>query len=375
MTFFDLFSDLTEVRADNHRYPLPHLVFIAVCMILCGANDWKMVSALGKKKAKWLKRYVPLPHGVPSRHTFGRVFARLDPKEFQRCFIQWVGQIAERTHGEVVAIDGKTLRRSYDKQDDKAAIHMVNAWGSATGMVLGQLKTSEKSNEITAIPTLLDMLEIRDCLISTDAMGCQKTIAEKIRSKEADYLLAVKGNHADLYEDIKLYLDDVAARASLPEMADYSETLDKGHGRIEIRRCWVSTDVSWLNQRHDWKDLLMIGAVESERHEGEKVSLERRYFITSRVTNASQFMAAVRSHWSVENNLHWVLDIGFREDESRIRKDYGPENMAVFRQMAVNVLNQDSTEKFGVQNKRIMALADEDYLEQLLAGFVIKLTK
>ena len=219
------------------------------------------------------------------------------------------------------------------------------------------------------------MLEVSGCLVSIDAMGCQKSIAEKIRSKEADYLLAVEGNHANLYEDIKLYLDDIASRANLPELADYGETIDKGHGRIEIRRCWVSTDIDWLDQRNDWKDLSMIGAVESERHEGGEISVERRYFITSRETSASQFMAAVRSHWSVENNLHWVLDIDFREDESRIRKGHGPENMAVFRQMAVNVLNQDSTEKFGVQNKRIMALADEDYLEQLLAGFVINLAK
>ena len=190
-------------------------------------------------------------------------------------------------------------------------------------MVLGQLKTSEKSNEITAIPALLDMLEVSGCLVSTDAMGCQKSIAAKMRSKDADYLLAVKGNHAYLYEDIKLYLDDIATKVCLPEMASYGETIDKGHGRIEIRRCWVSTDIGWLEQKNDWKDLSMIGAVESERHEGGEVSVERRYFITSRVTAATEFMAAVRSHWSVENNLHWVLDIGFREDESRIRKNHG----------------------------------------------------
>ena len=216
MTLLDAFSNLKEFRADNHRYPLAHLVFIAVCMILCGADDWNMVSKLGKRKFRWLSQFIPLPHGVPSHHTFIRVFAKLDPEQFRECFIKWVSAIANRTHGEVVAIDGKTLRRSYDKQDDKAAIHMVNAWASETGMVLGQLKTAEKSNEITAIPTLLDMLEISGCIISTDAMGCQKSIANKIREKDADYLLAVKGNHETLHDDIKLFLDHLTNLNSLP---------------------------------------------------------------------------------------------------------------------------------------------------------------
>lgn len=370
MTLLDVFSDLKEFRADNHRYPLPHLVFIAVCMILCGADDWKMVSKLAKRKQKWLKKYIPLSHGVPSQHTFRRVFARLDPEQFRECFIQWVSAVAERTHGEVIAFDGKTLRRSYDKQDEKAAIPMVNAWASATGMVLGQLKTSEKSNEITAIPALLDMLEVSGCIISTDAMGCQKDIAKKIRSKGADYLLAVKGNHQTLHEDIKLFLDHLACQEKLSESASYHETLDKGHGRLEIRRCWVSTDVNWLDQRGEWKDLNTIGVVEGERHEGEKVSIERRYFISSLTADAATFMSAVRSHWSVENNLHWSLDISFREDDCRIRKGHGAENMAVFRQLALNLLSQEKTEKLGMMNKRITAAADDEYLELLLQGVI-----
>ncbi len=370
MTLLDTFSELTEVRADNHRYPLSHLVFIAVCMITCGAEDWKMVSYLGKKKLSWLKLYIPLPHGIPSQHTFIRVFERIDPDEFRQCFITWVSLIAQRTHGEVIAIDGKTLRRSYDKGSNKAAIHMVNAWASQTGMVLGQLKTSEKSNEITAIPALLDMLEVSGCIISTDAMGCQKAIAEKIREKGADYLLAVKGNQKSLHDDIKLYLDDLATRKILRESTQFHETIDKGHGRIEARRCWVSTDISWLEQRNDWRDLTMIGVVESERHEGEKVSLERRYFISSMTTDAENFMRSVRAHWSVENNLHWVLDIGFREDECRIRKGFGPENMAVYRQIALNLLKQETSLKLGVKNRRIMAAADDEYRTLLLQGVI-----
>ncbi|MGI9278480.1 MAG: ISAs1 family transposase [Endozoicomonas sp.] len=370
MPLLDVCSELTEIRADNHRHPLPNLVFIAVCMITCGADDWKMVSELAKKKKSWLKLFIPMPHGVPSHHTFIRVFERLDPDEFRECFINWVKQIAERTYGEVVAIDGKTLRRSYDKGDNKAAIHMVNAWANQTGMVLGQLKAAAKSNEITAIPALLDMLEVSGCIVSIDAMGCQKAIAEKIREKNAHYLLAVKGNQQLLHNDIKLYLDDLATKKKLPELASFHETVEKGHGRIEIRRCWASTDIHWLTQREDWKDLAMIGVVESERHEGEKVSIERRYFISSLTTDAKKFMDSVRSHWSVENNLHWVLDIGFREDECRIRKGFGPENMAIFRQIALNLLKQETTLKLGIKNKRIMAAADDEYRALLLQGII-----
>ena len=303
-------------------------------------------------------------------NTFIRVFERLDPDEFRQCFINWVKQIAECTQGEVIAIDGKTLRRSYDKGDNKAAIHMVNAWASQTGMVLGQLKTAAKSNEITAIPALLDMLEISGCIVSTDAMGCQKAIAEKIREKNAHYLLAVKGNQQLLHDDIKLYLDDLATKKKLPDSASFNETIEKGHGRIEIRRCWASTDIYWLGQRKDWEDLAMIGVVESERHEGEKVSVERRYFISSLTTDAQNFMDSVRSHWSVENNLHWVLDIGFREDECRIRKGFGPENMAIHRQIALNLLKQETTLKLGVKNKCIIAAADDEYRTLLLQGVI-----
>lgn len=225
--FLDLFASLSEVRADNHRHPLPHLVFMAVSMTLCGANDWNGVARLASLKTRWLSQYIPLPYGTPSHHTFRRVFARLDPDEFRECFIKWVSLIVERTAGEVIAIDGKTLRRSYDKQDDKAAIHMVNAWGSSTGMVLGQLKTSAKSNEITAIPALLDVLEISGCIVSIDAMGCQREIAQKIRAGGADYLLAVKGNQPTLYDDIKLFLDDLTTKAILPGHANYTNFIFK----------------------------------------------------------------------------------------------------------------------------------------------------
>jgi len=368
MPLLDIFDELPDPRAENRRYPLPHLVFIAVCMTLCNADDWEMVSYLAKKKLNWLRRYIPLPHGVPSHDTFSRVFSRIDPQAFNQCFITWTNEIAKKTQGEVIAIDGKTLRRSYDRENGKAAIHMVNAWASQTGMVMGQLKTAEKSNEITAIPQLLDMLEISGCIISIDAMGCQKSIAQKIIEKEGDYLLAVKGNQGHLYDDIKLFLDDLSSKESTGNTVSYHETLDKDHGRIEIRRCWVSNDIDWLDQKDDWKNLTMIGVVEGERHEGDQISIARRYFISSLKTGAEHFMDAVRSHWSVENNLHWVLDIGFREDENRIRKDHGPENMAIFRQMAINLLKQEKSVKLGVKNRRTLAAADDDYRDLLLQG-------
>lgn len=370
MTLLEAFSDLPDERASNKRYPLPHMVFIAVCGVVCGAEDWEMVEVLGKSKLDWLRRFIPLSHGIPSHDTFSRVFARLDPEAFQGCFIQWVRQLAQLSAGEVVAIDGKTLRHSYDKGDDKAAIHMVNAWASRAGLVLGQQKTEAKSNEITAIPALLEVLELSGCIVSIDAMGCQTEIAHTIRDKEADYLLAVKGNQETLYEDIQLFLDTLSKKPSLPDTASYHETIDKGHGRIEVRRCWSSTQIDWLDQRQRWPDLAMIGLIERECHQGDQLSTERRYFISSLKVDAETFLAAVRSHWSVENNLHWVLDIAFREDDCRIRKGFGAENMAVFRQIALNLIRQEKTVKLGVKNRRMLAAADDDYRMKVLSTII-----
>lgn len=366
MTLLEAFAELPDPRASNKRYALSDMVFIAVCMVLCGAEDWPMVESLGKAKLEWLRRFIALPHGVPSHDTFSRVFARVKPEAFQSCFMQWVQGIVGSTLGEVVAVDGKTLRRSYDRGDDKAAIHMVSAWASASGLVLGQLKTEAKSNEITAIPALLEALELSGCIVTIDAMGCQKAIAQTIRAQEADYVLALKGNQGTLFEDCQLYLDTVAQRSSLPATASYHETLDKGHGRLEIRRCWSTTDVAWLEQGPQWADLGLIAMVESERHQGDKMSRERRYFISSLRTDAKTVLDTVRAHWSIENNLHWVLDVAFREDECRIRKDYGAENMAVFRHIVLNLIKQEKSVKLGVKNRRILAAADDDYRMKVL---------
>ena len=366
MTLLEAFAKLPDPRAANKRYALADMVFIAVCMVLCGAEDWEMVESLGKAKLSWLRRFIDLPHGIPSHDTFSRVFARLKPEAFQQCFMEWVQTIAQSALGEVVAVDGKTLRRSYDRADDKGAIHMVSAWASASGLVLGQLKTDAKSNEITAIPALLEMLELSGCIVTIDAMGCQKAIAQTIRAQEADYVLALKGNQGTLFEDCQLYLESLAQRSTLPTTAHYHESVDKGHGRIEIRRCWISTDIDWLEQREQWLDLGLIAMVESERHHGGKISCERRYFISSLRTDAATVLKAVRAHWTVENNLHWVLDVAFGEDGCRIRKDHGAENMALFRHIVLNLIKQEKSVKLGVKNRRILAAADDDYRMKVL---------
>lgn len=334
MLLLDAFSKLPDPRADNHRHPLSDLVFIAITMVLCGADDWEMVVYLAKNKKSWLKQYIALPHDIPSHDTFSRVFARLKPEAFQHAFISWVAQISSKSSGEIISIDGKTLRRSYDKNTDKAPIHMVNAWASKTSMILGQTKTDAKSNEITAIPTLLDRIEISGALVTIDAMGCQRHIAEKIVKKDANYLLALKGNQGTLFEDVKLFLDELSDTKN-QRVNNYHETLEKAHGRIEIRRCFVSHDIDWLQCRHNWPNLKQIGMVESERHIGNKISIQRRYYICSKILSNQEFLNTVRSHWQVES-MHWVLDIAFREDECRIRKDYGAENMALFRQITLN---------------------------------------
>jgi predicted transposase YbfD/YdcC len=366
MAFAETFSNLTDFRADNRTYPLSDIIFIAVCMILCGADSWAMVSELGKSKLKWLRRYLELPNGIPSHHTFSRVFEVIDPQEFSQCFINWITEITQQTKGELIAIDGKTLRRSYNKKDNKTAIHMVSAWASQTGMVLGQKKTEEKSNEITAIPVLLDTLELSGCIVSIDAMGCQKSIAKKIIEKEADYLLALKGNQGTLHEDVKLFMNSIATQTLLPAHASFHETIDKGHGRIELRRCWISTRVNWLTQKSHWKGLKTFIMVESERHKDNKIETEKRYFISSKEMTAETCLGAVRSHWSIENNLHWVLDVAFCEDNCRINKGNSAESMAVLRHIALNMIKKDKSNKLGVKNRRILAAANDDYRDSLL---------
>jgi predicted transposase YbfD/YdcC len=312
-----------------------------------------------------------LANGIPSHDTFGRVFARLKPERFQQCFVAWIQAVSEVTHGQVIAIDGKVLRGSCDGVLSKAGIDMVSAWATANHLVLGQVKVDDKSNEITAIPKLLQVLEIAGCIVTIDALGCQTEIAQAIVELDADYVLAVKENQGHLYEDVK-GLFDAAQEVHFKDVShDYDKTTDKDHGRLERRQCWTITDaalVDYLRNRAGWRNLRTIVKVVAERRVNDETSRAERYFISSLDGDARRMLRAVRSHWGIENALHWVLDIAFNEDHQRVRKDNGPANFAVLRHIALNLLKQDKTVKTGIKAKRLKAGWDEPYLLKVLFG-------
>ncbi len=364
------FAPLDDPRVERTKWHSLHeILVLTLCAVIGGADDWVAVETFCKAKKAWFLTFLELPYGIPSHDTFGRVFARLDPDTLSRCFAQWMAAVAEATDGTLIAIDGKTLRRSFDRASNKAAVHMVSAWASENRMVLGQVATEEQSNEITAIPRLLELLDISGCIVTIDAMGCQRKIAQKIIDGGGDYVLSLKGNQATMAEEVERFLDWAESHQFQNVPDSYFETVDGDHGRIETRRCWCTGEVDWFEQRSEWKGLSSFGMVEAERTVGEKTSTERRYFISSlEGTDAEQFAWAVRGHWGIENGLHWVLDIAFREDESRVRKDQGPTNLATLRHIALNLLQQEKTAKIGVANKRLRAGWDEQYLLKVLAG-------
>ena len=360
----DFFSDLTEPRDSNKRHKLIDIITVALCAVICGADSFEEIEEFGHAKETWFRTFLELPHGIPSHDTFARVFATMDPKEFQKAFLGWVESIRSVTKG-VVAVDGKTLRRSHMK--NASPIHMVSAWACENRMVLGQVKTKAKSNEITAIPELLALLELEGCIVTIDAMGCQKAIAGQIVDKGADYVLGLKGNQGTLHDDVELYFADGLASKFKDMVYDYHETVDGDHGRIETRRYWTAS-VDWLPDKEAWKNLSTIVMTQRECYQDGVTSLEYRYYITSMPNNARAIAEAVRGHWGIENSLHWVLDIAFREDESRIRKDHAPANFATLRHMALNLLKQENSKRRSIKTKRLRAGWDTEYLRTILEG-------
>lgn len=359
-------------RTMNLRHNFIDILIIAICAIICGADSWVAVEEFGIAKKTWFRSFLKLPNGIPSHDTFTNVFRKLASKQFEVCFTSWTESISKVFDGEVVAVDGKTLRRSHDASFDKKAIHMVSAWASTNSIVLGQIKTEEKSNEITAIPELLFGLELKGCLVTIDAMGCQKKIAKVIIDKEADYLLAVKDNQPKLHQAVQDYFTQANEMAFEGYNIDFAETNDKGHGRIESRRCWVANDaLPHIDGSQNWEGLQTIVMVEAERTEKEETTIEHRYYISSAEDTAKSLLGASREHWGIETSLHWKLDIAFREDESRICKGNGAENFAILRHIALNLLNKEDTAKIGMKNKRLKAGWDESYLEKVLAGLAL----
>jgi predicted transposase YbfD/YdcC len=358
-------------RSAGKRHKLIDILTIAICGIICGADDWSGIEEYGQAKETWLKQFLEMPHGIPSHDTFGRVFSWLDPGAFEQSFLSWVQAVMKVTEGQVIAIDGKTLRRSHDHANGKEAIHMVSAWAEKNRLVLGQVKVDEKSNEISAIPALLRVLEINGCIVTTDALGCQQEIASIVIEKGGDYILALKENQGQLYEDVTDLFKGAEEVKFFDVEHTYAKTTNKNHGRIEVRQCWAITDpdfTHYLSGFKNWKDLRTLIKVTAHRQTQVGITSEERYFISSLKAPAKGILKAVRGHWSIENGLHWVLDIAFREDESRVRKDHAPENLAILRHIALNLLKQDTTIKRGIKNKRLVAAWNNDYLIHLFTG-------
>ena len=364
------FEELEDPRVERSKlHELLDILVMTICAVIAGADDWVHVELFCKTKESWLRSFLDLPHGIPSHDTFGRVFAALAPEAFSRCFASWMAAVTKATNGKLRAIDGKTLRRSFDKASEKAAIHMVSVWATDNHVVLGQVATEEKSNEITAIPKLLELLDIHGCIVTIDAMGCQRKIAEAIVEGGGDYVLSLKGNQETMAQEVEAYFDWAEKQQYKGIRYSYHESVDGGHGRVETRRCWSVGDVDWFADRSKWKKLSSFGMVESERTVEEKTTVERRYFISSLDgSNAEEFASAVRGHWGVENGLHWVLDMAFREDESRARKGHSATNLTTVRHLALNLLKQDKTTRVGVKGKRLRAAWDEQYLLKVLTS-------
>jgi len=364
----DHFADLTDPRRRPVVYPLINIVTIAVCAVICGADDFVAIAEFGRAKKKFLEKFLDLSAGIPSHDRFNAIFRAIKPAEFEKCLLSWISALHEVTNGQVVAIDGKTLRRSFDTASSKAAIHMVSAWATANHISLGQVVVDAKSNEITAIPKLLEMLELSGALVTIDAMGCQTEIAHKIVEAGADYVLAVKGNQPTLHEGLVWFFRDHLADDFARVKVRRYEAHDHGHGRDEMRFYYVCPVPEDLPDQARWRQLRAIGLAVNNTVRDGKECIEFRYYILSRFVSGKRFADAVRSHWAIENRLHWQLDVTFQEDQSRIRKGHADANFSSLRRMALSLLKNNHTKKVGVKNKRLLAALNEDYLTEVLIG-------
>ena len=364
--FLKSFADLDDPRQQAKvLYPLEEILLLCLCAVISGADCWVEVALYGQQRLTFLRRFLPFRHGVPSHDQLGIVFARLDTQQFQRCFIAWVERFTDAVRG-VVAIDGKTLRRSFDHAAGQGPIQMISAWSEPQRLVLGQQQVSDTSNEITAIPKLLELLELQGAVVTLDAMGCQRAIAEQIVAQGGDYVLGLKGNQGTLHEDVALLFDEGQGNFAGHQMT-VRQTCEKDHGRLETRRVVATEQIAWLHDSHGWPGLRSIAKVESRREllaEG-KVEEETRYYLSSLPGEARQIGEAVRSHWGVENGLHWVMDMVFRDDECRIRSDNAPANFATIKHMASNVLRRGKG-KHSMRASRHVAAWNEDFLYSLL---------
>ena len=368
-TFVTHFADITDPRQlGKVEHKLFDIILLTISAVISGAEGWEDIEMFGEERLDWLRLYGDFDNGIPAHDTIARVISRIEPKELQSSFIKWMQNCQQLTEGSVIAIDGKTVRRSFDKKQRKAAIHMVSAFSAANSLVLGQVKTDAKSNEITAIPELLQLLEIKGCLVSIDAMGCQRNIADKIVKKEGDYLLAVKGNQPKLQAAFEKHFP-------LPKLSQYDgdrfETKEKAHGRTEHRMYFVA-DIfeEFVDFSFEWPELKTVGAAVSIRQVGDKPPRAEdifvRYYISSAELSAKEFGEAVRSHWSIENTLHWVLDVTMREDDSRIRRGDAAENLAGIKHIGLNLLRQETSLKLSVKKKRLKAALNEQYLSKVI---------
>lgn len=376
LSLVEHFETLADPRVARTRaHELMDILVIAVCTLLCGGETFNDMEDFGHAKHEWFKTFLRLPHGIPAHDTFNRLFAALDPEQFLDCFLRWTQSLRVAVPQEIVALDGKALRRALDQ--DESVQYVVSAWAEGNGLVLGQRKVEEKSNELTAVPELLRVLELAGCIVTLDAMGCQKKIAREIVEADADYVLALKGNQETVHAEVKSFLDATlverqkprpkgaplpAAAARLQELT----TVEKDHGRLETRRYWQSEELGWFADLGKWEGLRSVGLVEATREAGGKVTVERRYYLSSLPLDVATFARAVRGHWGVENKLHWVLDVVFGEDQSRARAGHAAGNLATLRRLALNLLKREPTKKRGIRAKQLNAGWDHAYLLRLL---------